>query len=64
VLHGEKDPLIRFSHAEHLVRTIPDAQLTRLARCGHFPQEECPEAVARAIVPFLERCYPLSPSGE
>jgi len=55
VLHGVKDPLVRLANAEHLAGTIPSAELAGLARCGHFPQEECPQSVADALIPFLER---------
>jgi pimeloyl-ACP methyl ester carboxylesterase len=54
VLHGERDPLIRLPHAAQLAETIPHAQFARLPHCGHFPQEECPEEVAKALRPFLE----------
>jgi pimeloyl-ACP methyl ester carboxylesterase len=55
VLHGERDPLIRLAHAERLAREIPPAELVPIPRCGHFPQEECPEEVAGKLRPFLER---------
>lgn len=54
VLHGERDPLIRLSHAMQLAQTIPPAELVRLQRCGHFPQEECPRQVGDALREFLE----------
>jgi len=55
VLHGERDPLIRIPHAERLAQTIPNAEFARLVRCGHFPQEECPEQVASVMGEFLNR---------
>ncbi|MCC2671697.1 MAG: uncharacterized protein K0Q72_4168 [Armatimonadetes bacterium] len=55
VLHGEKDPLIRLRHAERLAQTIPHAQLVRIPRCGHFPQEEAAPAVALELRKFLDR---------
>ena len=55
VLHGERDPLIRLSHAERLAEAIPPAELVRLPRCGHFPQEEQPEKVAAELRKFLSR---------
>lgn len=55
VLHGQKDPLIRSRHAEQLARTLPRAELLRLPRCGHFPQEECPQDVGPALRRFLDR---------
>jgi pimeloyl-ACP methyl ester carboxylesterase len=55
VLHGERDPLIRLSHAERLAREVPGAEMERLVRCGHFPQEENPELVASRLRAFLSR---------
>lgn len=55
VLHGERDPLIRVSHAERLAKTIPGAELVRIPRCGHFAQEERPDVVARELRRFFER---------
>jgi pimeloyl-ACP methyl ester carboxylesterase len=55
VLHGEKDPLIRLSHAELLAEAIPPAELVCLPECGHFPQEEQPEQVASELRTFLDR---------
>jgi pimeloyl-ACP methyl ester carboxylesterase len=55
VLHGERDPLIAVRHAETLAGTLPNAQLVRVPRCGHFPQEECPQEVLPPLLEFLER---------
>lgn len=55
VLHGVNDPLIRLWHAEKLAAEIPTAELLRLPRCGHFPQEERPREVLGALTPFLDR---------
>jgi pimeloyl-ACP methyl ester carboxylesterase len=62
VLHGEKDPLIRLSHAERLAKTIPDAEFVRIPRCGHFPQEESAAAVALELRKFLDRTIGKEPS--
>lgn len=55
ILHGQSDPLIRPHHARRLAEAIPRAELVPLARCGHFPQEECPDRVAAALHAFLDR---------
>lgn len=55
VLHGERDPLIRLPHAARLAETIPQALLAKLPRCGHFPQEECPDQVGQTLRSFLDR---------
>jgi pimeloyl-ACP methyl ester carboxylesterase len=55
VLHGDRDPLIGLRHAEELARTLPNAEFVRIPGCGHFPQEECPEAVLPPLLDFLDR---------
>ncbi len=55
VMHGRSDPLIRFPHAERLVRTLPSAELVPVSGCGHFPQEERPPVVAEALLHFLKK---------
>jgi pimeloyl-ACP methyl ester carboxylesterase len=55
IVHGERDPLIRLRHAEQMMHAIPGAELVRIPRCGHFPQEECPEAVGKPLRQFLDR---------
>ena len=55
VLHAQRDRLISNRHAERLAAAIPGAQLVRIPRCGHFPQEECPDAVAEPLLRFLGR---------
>ena len=55
VLHGEKDVLIRLNHAERLAKTLPNGEFVRIPRCGHFPQEESPSAVALELRRFLDR---------
>jgi pimeloyl-ACP methyl ester carboxylesterase len=55
VLHGARDPLIRLSHAERLARTLPNAELEVIPRCGHFPQEEQPHLVGPRVRQFLDR---------
>jgi len=63
VIHGERDPLIRLWHAQRLAKSIPGAELARLSRCGHFPQEEAPDQVAAALRPFLERVTARTAEG-
>jgi pimeloyl-ACP methyl ester carboxylesterase len=55
VIHGERDPLIHHRHAERLARTIPHAELKRVPRCGHFPQEEQPGVIGPLLRDFLIR---------
>ena len=55
VLHGVRDPLLFRPHARRLAASIPGAELRWLPRCGHFPQEECPEELTTELLPFLEQ---------
>lgn len=55
IIHGERDPLIRLRHAEQMADAIPGAELCRVPRCGHFPQEECPADVGVPLRRFLDR---------
>jgi pimeloyl-ACP methyl ester carboxylesterase len=53
VIHGQRDRLISNRHAERLAQALPEGRLVRIPRCGHFPQEECPDAVAEPLLRFL-----------
>lgn len=64
IIHGERDPLIRLRHAEQMARAIPDAKLVRLPRCGHFPQEECPEKVGTPLRSFLDKALAKTAGGQ
>lgn len=55
IAHGEADPLVRLWHAERLAQAIPPADLERIPRAGHFPQEERPEIVGPMLRRFLDR---------
>ncbi len=55
ILHGERDPLIRLTHAARLATAIPTARLETLPGCGHFPQEECPDETFAHLERFLRR---------
>lgn len=50
---GMNDPVIGPRHLERFVSGFPNSTAVRLQGCGHFPQEEEPEAVARGIREFL-----------
>ncbi|MFN3649237.1 MAG: alpha/beta fold hydrolase [Armatimonadota bacterium] len=63
VLQGDRDPLIRPTHAQRLVQAIPGAELIHLHHCGHFPQEECPEETGNALRGFLNRIHAAAPAG-
>lgn len=50
---GMKDPVIKPHYLEKFQRGFANATTVRLETCGHFPQEEEPEAVATALLRFL-----------
>ncbi len=50
---GMKDPVIKPGHLEKFESGFPNSRSVKLESCGHFPQEEQPEAVAAAILDFM-----------
>lgn len=54
IIWGEKDSLIPISHFDLFLRDFPHAKSFLIADCGHIPQEENPEEVLSAMLPFLE----------
>jgi len=53
VLWGREDGWIPVEHAELFAAAIPDSQVVVLESCGHMPQEERPEQVAKLLLEFL-----------
>jgi pimeloyl-ACP methyl ester carboxylesterase len=49
---GEADTDTPLRDGESLRRLIPDSRLLTIARCGHLPQEECPQVFAEAVAAF------------
>jgi pimeloyl-ACP methyl ester carboxylesterase len=54
VIWGADDAWIPVRDADRFVRDIPGARKVVLPDCGHVPQEEKPEEVAKLILDFLE----------
>ena len=54
VVSGDADRVIRPHWNRRTAAAIPDAHYTELSDCGHTPQEECPEALARVMERFLD----------
>ncbi len=50
---GMKDPVIKPHYLAKFQSGFPNAQTIQLEASGHFPQEEQPEIVAKAIIEFL-----------
>jgi pimeloyl-ACP methyl ester carboxylesterase len=54
ILHGEADTIIPVEQSIRLAEQLPDAELHIIPRCGHVPQEECPEVTLAHILRFLD----------
>ncbi|MEX1177027.1 MAG: alpha/beta hydrolase [Nitriliruptor sp.] len=53
VVSGDRDPVIAPRQSRRTAAAIPGAGYVELERCGHTPQEECPDALVAAIRDFL-----------
>lgn len=51
---GMKDPAIKPHNLEKFAKGFPISSVVKLASCGHFPQEEEPQAVVQAMRGFLQ----------
>lgn len=51
---GMKDPAVKPHNLEKFVSGFPNSSVLKLSSCGHFPQEEEPEEVQRAIRGFMQ----------
>ncbi|HLL76406.1 MAG TPA: alpha/beta hydrolase [Pyrinomonadaceae bacterium] len=49
---GEGDADTPPRHGETLRRLIPDSRLLTIERCGHLPQEECPQLFVETVAAF------------
>jgi len=52
IIWGENDAWIPVASAHRFATDIPQAELTILPNCGHVPQEEKPDEVARRVRAF------------
>lgn len=50
---GMKDPVIKPHYLDKFASGFPNAKVIKLDTCGHFPQEEEPATVIKAIRNFL-----------
>jgi haloalkane dehalogenase len=51
---GMKDIAFRDKELKRWKQTFPEARSMRLATVGHYVQEEAPNELAEAVIPFLE----------
>jgi pimeloyl-ACP methyl ester carboxylesterase len=49
ILWGEADRVVPRTVGEGFAKKIPGAKLVLIPKCGHLPQQECPEAVSKAL---------------
>jgi pimeloyl-ACP methyl ester carboxylesterase len=53
LIHGEGDQVIDPAESRALAEVFPTAELTLLPACGHFPQDECPDAFQEAVTSWI-----------
>ncbi len=51
---GVSDQIMPLDYARRLLAELPDAHLITLEKCGHIPQQECPEKLLAALRQALE----------
>jgi len=49
IIWGDADGIIPLAVGARLHRLIRGSRYEVASRCGHLPQQECPEVVARAV---------------
>ncbi len=54
IVWGMKDIAFREKELKHWERVFPQARSVRVPHAGHFVQEEAPEELAEAVIPFLD----------
>lgn len=55
IIWGVNDPWLPVSQAETFAQSLKTAEIVRLTEVGHYPQEDWPEKVNEALIPFLRR---------
>ena len=63
IVWGASDRMLPLSYAEKMLAEFPRARLTRLPRCGHVPQQECPAAFTEALQGLLAGPLPEAVIG-
>jgi len=54
VINGAEDPWIKPEDALRLTNFLPEGELILFSFCGHMPQEEKPNEVARKLEKFMK----------
>ena len=60
IISGSSDRVIPVEESYVLKRELPHVELKIIPRCGHSPQEECPQETADIISAFLAKTGPAS----
>jgi len=58
LLWGASDRLVPLAYADRLLAALPAARLTTIERCGHIPQNECPERFLSRLEELLAAAPP------
>jgi pimeloyl-ACP methyl ester carboxylesterase len=58
LLWGGADRMLSLEYANRMEAGLPAARLTVIPRCGHVPQQECPERFVAALEKILEQPPP------
>lgn len=58
VITGDSDMIVPVADSERLANTLPNADFTVIAKCGHVPQEECPAQFEDVVGVWLEQLNP------
>jgi pimeloyl-ACP methyl ester carboxylesterase len=61
LIWGESDGLVPIDYARKFAAALPAARLTTIPRCGHVPQQECPEQFLAVFERVLEQAPPELP---
>jgi pimeloyl-ACP methyl ester carboxylesterase len=54
VISGDDDQIVPVENSRKAAQEIYGAQLVEIARCGHTPQEECPNEFLAALARFMQ----------
>jgi pimeloyl-ACP methyl ester carboxylesterase len=54
VIWGDRDSWFPLAQGQRLAAALPNAQMVVIPNCGHHASGECPRAVNRAILDFLD----------
>jgi pimeloyl-ACP methyl ester carboxylesterase len=54
LIWGASDQVMPLDYARRMLAELPDARLVTIEKCGHVPQQECPEKFLAALREALE----------